>query len=150
MTGGGNPQLVSIRSTPAEADVKILDAATGASLLTGKTPFQVNLEKSRGYFKGAKYRIVVEKPGFASREVIVDSNANGWYIGGNIILGGLIGWLIVDPATGAMWSLSPTEMNLTLDAAQPTAQASPPVSVLELDDFAAQHPNLLSKLRRLR
>ena len=29
---------------------------------------------------------------------------DGWYIG-NIIFGGLLGILIIDPATGAMWRL---------------------------------------------
>ena len=29
---------------------------------------------------------------------------DGWYIG-NIVFGGLIGWLVVDPASGAMWKL---------------------------------------------
>ena len=32
---------------------------------------------------------------------------NGWYLAGNFIFGGLLGWLIVDPATGAMWNLKP-------------------------------------------
>jgi hypothetical protein len=31
----------------------------------------------------------------------------GWYLVGNFFFGGLIGWLIIDPLTGAMWTLSP-------------------------------------------
>ena len=50
--------------------------------------------------------------------VTVDTKANGWYIGGNILLGGLIGWLIVDPATGAMWTLDTKEINATLAASK--------------------------------
>lgn len=30
-----------------------------------------------------------------------------WYAVGNLFIGGLVGWLIVDPATGAMWTLDP-------------------------------------------
>ena len=33
-----------------------------------------------------------------------DAYLNGWYIG-NVVFGGLIGLLIVDPETGAMWRL---------------------------------------------
>lgn len=39
---------------------------------------------------------------------------NGWYLAGNILLGGLIGWIIVDPITGGMWTLSPEEISLNL------------------------------------
>ena len=38
---------------------------------------------------------------------------DGWYIGGNILVGGLIGWFIVDPLTGAMYTL-PKEVNADL------------------------------------
>ncbi|MDY5520178.1 hypothetical protein, partial [Campylobacter lanienae] len=35
---------------------------------------------------------------------------------GNFIFGGLLGWLIVDPATGAMWNLKPEHNeNITVD-----------------------------------
>jgi hypothetical protein len=40
---------------------------------------------------------------------------DGWYIG-NILFGGVIGFLIVDPATGAMWKLGdPVYGNLAPD-----------------------------------
>lgn len=39
---------------------------------------------------------------------------NGWYIA-NIVFGGLVGFLIVDPATGAMYSLSPNDVNTLLE-----------------------------------
>ena len=42
---------------------------------------------------------------------------NGWYIA-NIIFGGLIGLLIIDPATGAMYTLSPKDVNAVLDSTQ--------------------------------
>ncbi len=34
----------------------------------------------------------------------IKAGVDGWYIG-NIIFGGLIGWLIVGPLTGAMYAL---------------------------------------------
>ena len=42
------------------------------------------------------------------------ATANGWYIAGNFVFGGLIGWFIVDPLTGKMYNLSPKEINATL------------------------------------
>jgi hypothetical protein len=38
---------------------------------------------------------------------------DGWYFG-NLLFGGLIGLLIVDPATGAMYKLEPNEINCNL------------------------------------
>jgi hypothetical protein len=43
----------------------------------------------------------VSKEGFQSRERKVDGTVNGWYFG-NVVFGGLIGMIAVDPATGAM------------------------------------------------
>ena len=42
----------------------------------------------------------------------IEKQLDGWYIG-NILFGGLIGLLIVGPATGAMWKL-PSEGSATL------------------------------------
>ena len=42
--------------------------------------------------------------GTETRKINVECKLNGWYFG-NLIIGGLIGMLIVDPATGAMYRL---------------------------------------------
>ena len=38
------------------------------------------------------------------------------YLVGNFFIGGLIGWLVVDPLTGAMWTLSPDTIYTDLGA----------------------------------
>jgi hypothetical protein len=45
---------------------------------------------------------------------------SGWYFG-NIIFGGLIGMLAVDPATGAMWNIEPGKIDRKLNASQAKA-----------------------------
>lgn len=149
---GGGPQSISIRSTPADAEVKILDAETGTELQNGKTPMLLSLDKSRGFFHGAHYKIVVAKAGFETREVVLEPSVNGWYVAGNVLFGGLIGWLIVDPATGAMWTLEPAEFDLELKATEPPpAQGGgTPVAsaeVMTLAQLATEHPELVAKLR---
>ena len=42
--------------------------------------------------------------GYESKKINVECKINGWYFG-NILIGGLIGFLIVDPASGAMFRL---------------------------------------------
>ncbi|MCA1825983.1 MAG: PEGA domain-containing protein [Myxococcales bacterium] len=140
---GGGPQSISIRSSPSDANVTIYEASTGTAITSGRTPYTVALNKSRGFFSGSKYRVVVEKPGFAPREAVIDSNVSGWYVGGNLLFGGLIGWLIVDPATGAMWTLSPEDLSLDLQQ----KSGIPLGSILLRDDTLALDPALAGKLK---
>jgi len=43
------------------------------------------------------------------RTIDLECSVNGWYFG-NLFIGGLIGMLIVDPATGAMYRLDRKEV----------------------------------------
>jgi hypothetical protein len=70
-----------------------------------------------GYFKGQNYRLEFELPGHAPAEVHLDSSVSGWYFG-NLAFGGLIGMLIVDPLTGAMFNLSPEKIEQPLAPTQ--------------------------------
>lgn len=101
----GGTQTVTLSSDPDDATVKIYNKA-GILISNSETPQTISLKRGRGFFCGETYKIVIEKENYNTYEIIVDSRFNGWYVG-NIIFGGLIGLLIVDPATGAMWTLSP-------------------------------------------
>jgi uncharacterized protein YceK len=107
-------QTMTISSVPAEATVKIANAS-GMQVHGGSTPLTVTLKKGRGYFKAENYTVSFSKDGYQSRDVTVKGQVNGWYFG-NILFGGLIGMLAIDPATGAMYTLQPKEVNGTLDA----------------------------------
>ena len=56
-------------------------------------------------------------PGYSPTEVKLDSSVSGWYFG-NLLFGGLIGMLIVDPLTGAMFNLTPEKIEQPLNAPQ--------------------------------
>jgi hypothetical protein len=132
--GKGGPETLNVRSAPDQADVTILDEA-GTKIFTGKTPTTVSLEKKRSYFHGKKYSVRISKEGFADQQVTVDTNVNAWYVAGNIVFGGLIGWLIVDPLTGAMWSLDTKELNISLEQAkQGSRSESINMGVMLLED----------------
>ena len=176
IVGGASPQGVSIRSNPSDAAVQVYDLKTGNQLYSVRTPVMVSLPKSNGFFAGASYRVILQKAGYASREVVIDSHPGGWYLAGNLFFGGLIGWLIVDPATGAMWTLAPDDFSVDLPpeaglapmapaAAPPPvdppaavpppgapppviepAPAAPPVQVSSLEAFTAAHPELAGRL----
>ena len=111
---GDKTATVTITSVPAGATVNIVDES-GLAIYKGATPTTVTLEKSTGHYWGGKhYSVNLSLPGYASQTVLMTTHANGWYIGGNIIFGGLIGWFLVDPNNGGMYTLSPEAVNITL------------------------------------
>lgn len=122
--GKGGTETLNINSAPEQADVVIIDEA-GNKIFETKTPTSLPLEKKRGYFKGKKYTVKISKAGYAEQIVTVNTRVGGWYIGGNLIFGGLIGWLIVDPLTGAMWTLDTRVINATLEASKQGAMIDP-------------------------
>jgi hypothetical protein len=114
---GSRVETLNVRSAPDQASVAIIDEA-GTKIFEGKTPTTLPLEKKRGYFGGKTYTVKISKEGYAEQTVIVDTSLSAWYWGGNLIFGGLIGYLIVDPATGAMWTLDTNDINVTLQASK--------------------------------
>ena len=111
-------QEITITSVPEGAAVKINNKG-GAAVHSGSTPMTVTLKKGRGYFKAERYTIHLAKDGYQVRDIVVQGEVNGWYFG-NVLFGGLIGLLAVDPATGAMYTLKPKEVTTTLDALKVT------------------------------
>ena len=94
---------VTINSNPYGAKVMISDR-DGIPVQCGETPMTVTLKSSSGFFRPARYRLEITKPGYQPFTATLSAHVNGWYAG-NILFGGVIGLVIVDPATGAMWRL---------------------------------------------
>ena len=111
---GDATHTMPVGSSPDGAMIEITDEK-GKEIYKGQTPTTVSLEKSDGsYWGGKKYTIKLSKDGFETQSVEVKATPNGWYIAGNFVFGGLIGWFIVDPLNGKMYNLSPKEINATL------------------------------------
>ncbi|WP_153131129.1 hypothetical protein [Dechloromonas hortensis] len=143
---GSTTQSVTIKSVPEGANISITNRA-GEKIHTGMTPATITLKKSAGYFKAESYTVKFQKDGYEAKELIVSGQVNGWYFG-NIIFGGLIvGMLIVDPMTGAMFSLSPDTIDAGLDAVgAKTSKADGSLTVVLLEDVPAE---LMQHARRL-
>lgn len=109
---------VAVTSSPSGAAYEIVNES-GVSVRSGVTPDEVTLRAGAGYFDGEKYTVTYRKDGYNSSTQTLESGIDGWYWG-NIVIGGLIGMLIVDPATGAMYTL-PEKINSTLTAAPVSA-----------------------------
>jgi hypothetical protein len=106
------PRSVPVASNPPGATVSIYDR-DGNVVSKQTTPFVASLRTKYRYFSGQSYRMVFEMPGYSKSEVELRSTMSGWYWG-NILFGGLVGMLIVDPNTGAMYNLAPNKVEQTL------------------------------------
>lgn len=100
---GKSQYPVAVSSTPSGATVVIKNKA-GMEIYKAQTPTIVTLGSSAGFFSPAKYTLEFNKDGYQPSTASMNGSVSGWYLG-NIIFGGLLGLLIVDPATGAMWKL---------------------------------------------
>lgn len=78
------------------------------------SPGAVDLTRGAGYFSPQAYKVKMSKPGYISKTVDVVPGMNPWYFG-NIMLGGFVGMVIVDPLTGAMFKLYPREIDGELE-----------------------------------
>jgi hypothetical protein len=59
----------------------------------------------------------LELAGYKTTQVELHTELSGWYFG-NIIFGGLIGMVIVDPLTGSMWNIAPNKIDQNLSSSQ--------------------------------
>ena len=85
----------------------------GIEVNRGTTPESIELKAGGGYFKSQLYTLVFSMEGYEDQVVSVRSTMDGWYWG-NIVIGGLLGMLIIDPITGAMYKL-PENVAVNMD-----------------------------------
>jgi hypothetical protein len=127
-------QTIIVGSVPEGAAVTITNAS-GTAVHSGNTPMSVTLKKGRGYFKPEHYVVSITKEGFQPQQLKIDGAINGWYFG-NIIFGGLIGMLAVDPSTGAMYTLAPKDVQAALSTSKVTHnQGERTLTVMLVEDL---------------
>jgi hypothetical protein len=134
---------VSINSTPDEATVTIT-SRNGNTVFKGRTPTSVTLKANRGFFMPADYLLTFEKEGCEKFTTSLSSGLDVWYIG-NAIFGGLIGFLIVDPATGAMWKLQDS-VHANLSNTISSNEKAPQLKIMNLADIPDQWKDKLVKI----
>jgi hypothetical protein len=93
----GSKQNIKFNSNPTNATIFIDEVQVG------KTPYETKLERKR------EYEVKIQLDGYKTYETKLTKKFNAWYLG-NIVFGGLIG-LIIDPITGAIYNLTPDQIN---------------------------------------
>ncbi len=141
---GKSSYPVSINSNPSGATVSITDKK-GKEVYKGSSPATVTLKSGAGFFSKAEYQVKISSYGYAEQVIPINYKLNGWYFG-NLLIGGVLGMLIVDPATGAMWKLDTPPINITLSKS--TASIETPI--LKIVDITSIPKNLKDKLVRVK
>jgi hypothetical protein len=135
---------VVINSNPTGAALSITDKS-GKEIYKGSTPATVNLKSSAGYFSKAEYQLKFELANHDQKIVSLTSKLNGWYFG-NLLLGGVVGMLIIDPASGAMYKLPETTINETL-IKRSTAQVSE-LKIIDINSLSEAEISNLQKINQ--
>lgn len=142
----GETQPVTFRSEPDAASIAVTNRA-GEKIHAGTTPVTLTLKRGAGYFKMEDYTVRVSKDGFKPVEIQVTGTLNGWYIA-NLVFGGAIGMLIVDPMTGAMYNLTPETVNAKLEGGElKTSSVDGALTIVLAQDVSADTLRLAQRLR---
>jgi len=96
----GSDQVLELQSVPSGATVRVSNG------MVFTTPSSTKLKRNQDYI------LTFSKEGYQTQVIPVNSVLSGW-VAGNIILGGIIGGG-VDLATGAAYTLTPSEFTITL------------------------------------
>jgi len=134
---------VTFSSSPSNAHVTVKDTQDRI-IFSGRTPATINLDASSGYFQTAQYEIELSKDGNIQKEILLNGELDGWYLG-NFVIGGLFGLLVVDPSTGCMWKLKDR-----VHADLPTKTSWQSFGSIEILSHSNVPPELMQKLARVR
>lgn len=135
---------VTVNSQPQGLSFVVTNLRDNTVVSQGVSPQQVVLKSGGGYFRPAHYRIDVKKSGKVVASQNLDAGFNGWYVG-NIVFGGLIGLLIVDPLTGAMYRL-PENATVSAPAIATLNQNGKSLQVVSIDHLTPTQRQQLVKL----
>ncbi len=126
---------VHVTSNPSQAEFTIKNEM-GHVIHSGRTPMTVTLKSGDGYFSGANYQIAFSKSGYGNQVVSLNSQLDGWYWG-NLLLGGLLGMLVVDPISGAMYKL-PEYVDGYMNETSSATEGNKSLQVVSLSDIPVE------------
>lgn len=131
---------VTVSSNPTGAVFTVKDKH-GIVVYTASTPTTIKLKAGDGsYFGKSSYLFSFDKEGYRPTVSTLSADLDGWYIG-NIFIGGLIGFLIVDPLTGSMYRLrKQVHGSLTPDTEHTRDTVIPRISPVSIEkEFEVTH-----------
>lgn len=131
---------VTFNSTPAGAQVEVVNKK-GVTVFSGTTPATASLPSGSAYFSKESYTAKVQKDGYDPKQEMITTSINPWFWG-NLLFGGIIGALIVDPLTGAMYEIDQQSYTTNLELSESASTS------LELNRKLVDRLANLKKLRK--
>lgn len=127
----GGDEDVMIESRPSGADFVVRNES-GEIVARGETPATVNLERGDAWFDGEEYTVECTVDGHKGTQVL-ETELSDYYTG-NLVFGlaSVIGFLTVDPATGAMWQFERDRVLVVIP--EPPAVEAPHVAEAPRED----------------
>lgn len=125
---------VNISSDPSGQTFEVRNR-NGLLVNSGTTPSTMMLKAGAGYFKKEMYEIKFTSGKYKDRRFTLEPKVDGWYAFGNLVFGGLVGYLIVDPLTGAMYKL-PEQFFVNLESGVSNEYYS--LHILSIDELTAE------------
>ncbi len=119
LLGGGCATIVN--SSDIDSTVKVTSSMPvsfvvfdkhGKIVKQGAAPTDLYLQRDIGYFERPEYRFIAYMNGQEVSSAMLRASIAPSYIIGNFFSWGLLGWLIVDPLTGSMWTYD-TSVDIT-------------------------------------
>ena len=113
----GNVKRLTVKTEPAGAKVTVYDLKRPVydkitpKVAVMRSPCLIPL-RTASHYQTARYFVTIEKPGYRPLGFEIHATVNGWYFGNLDPL--LLPFFpftmgLIDPMTGAMWTLTPTE-----------------------------------------
>ena len=133
----------TVNTEPSGVKV-VIKKGNGKEVFKGNSPATVQLKAGAGFFKKASYTVTVTQDGYAEQTLPINFKLDGWYWG-NLFLGGVLGMLIIDPATGAMYKLEDEYMNINLTQSN-TSIDSPSFNVYDIANTPQEWRDNLVKI----
>lgn len=136
---------VTISSSPVGATISVISNQNGTEIYKGTTPAAVRLKSGAGFFKKASYQVKFTLNGYDEKIVPIECKVNGWYFG-NILIGGILGMLIIDPATGAMYKIETDTVFETLVQNSTASNSDKQLKIYDINDIPDDWKSHLVKL----
>lgn len=137
---------VSIDTAPEGVQVSITDKK-GKEIYRGKSPTAIKLKSGAGFFSRAEYQIRLSAKGYDEKVIPVTFKLNGWYFG-NLVFGGLLGLLVVDPASGAMWRIDKESREINQRLTKTTGSTGlPELKVLDVNTLSDEMKKELVRIK---
>jgi hypothetical protein len=114
----GTNRMVDPQGIPSSIAVSAIDT-DGQRVCEGMTPLVIPQKRPGPDFKAEQYCIVFESQGEQKGIWLSASIAAGWYLAGDNSCGGFIDLLIIDPLSGAIWTVDPSLVPLFPDFGMP-------------------------------